>query len=134
VSSSDSVAGRFLLLQAGAEEDRQDDLIGGLHPAEDPVPDGEEVAAGDEGLPDDEHPEEEEHHIGVDGLYGVDRGDLAGGEDGSSKQDLPDLQVEPADLPGGDQQEEIGYGSGHFTRGGMPFLSLSDTHFLLPRF
>jgi midasin (ATPase involved in ribosome maturation) len=48
------------------------------------------------------------HHVGIDRKQGVGRGDLAQDEDRdcSPEHDLPDLQVEPADLPDRDEQED----------------------------
>ena len=72
--------------------------------------DAREVPARYHCLPDNEHAEQEEHHIDIDRMEGIGRRDLPGDEDRdrSAQHDLPDLQAEPADLPDRDEQEDGG--------------------------
>ncbi len=58
----------------------------------------------------DEHAQQEQHDVDVDGLHRVLQADLSGEQDGdgAAQHDLPDLQAEPAHLSDGDENEDDG--------------------------
>jgi hypothetical protein len=88
-------------------------------------------------MPDHEHAEEEEHHIGIDRFESGPDPDLAGqhDDDGSGGHDLPDLEPHVAQLPecdehkNGDQRD---YGNVHraTSPSHMRMLVLEDVRFL----
>ncbi|MDD1726560.1 MAG: hypothetical protein LUQ08_01910 [Methanothrix sp.] len=88
------------------KEDEKHKLIGIPGPAEDAAEENVEVAALLHGLAYDEHSRQKYHHIGVDGLKGLNERDLAGQKygQGSQKHDLPDGQGSSSCLAQGDEQ------------------------------
>ncbi len=94
--------------ESHGEEDEKNEPVHGAGPAEQAVRKQGEIAAFLETLPDDEHAEQEKHHIGLDGAKGIGGVDPVRGKehDRPGKHDLPDLEPEPADLAKGDQAED----------------------------
>jgi hypothetical protein len=57
--------------ESHGEENKKNEPVHGAGPAEQAVREQGEIAAFLEALPDDEHAEQEKHHIGLDGANGV---------------------------------------------------------------
>ena len=93
-----------------SEENHQDQAVGRPGAAERPIGKVEQVPAFLERLPDDEHPEQEQHHVRIDGVQRRRRADLSGGEHRGRPQqhDQPDRQPQPPDPPHGDEDEYQG--------------------------
>ena len=64
------------------EDQQEHQLVDAPGPSEDHLPQVVQITASVQGLADDEHPQEEQHDVEVDGPHRLGQGDLQGHQDG----------------------------------------------------